>query len=74
MHTARISSSEELGNPPACRPPCRQTLWMQTPLWTDRCKNITLPQTSFVGGKNWNCSQLTNQPNKQANSHTNTTV
>ena len=26
----------------------------QTPckLWTDRCKNITLPQTSFVGGNN----------------------
>ena len=22
------------------------------PLWTDRCKNITLPQTRFAGGKN----------------------
>ena len=25
---------------------------------TDRCKNITLPQTSFAGGKNGNCCNL----------------
>ena len=23
-----------------------------TPLWTDACENITLPQNSFAGGKN----------------------
>ena len=33
-----------------------------TPLWTewltDRCKNITLPQTSFAGGKNMDLTPL----------------
>ena len=53
--------------PPRCRPsletdPPRQTpggrhSWRQTPPSVNRmigrCKNITLPQTSFVGGKNY---------------------
>ena len=26
---------------------------------TDRCKIITLPQTSFAGGKNWSSTRLT---------------
>ena len=49
--------------PPGCRPPQMQTPWMQTPpgctppplrvnRMTDRCRNITLPQTSFAGGNN----------------------
>ena len=41
-------------------------LWMQTPpvnRMTDRCKNITLPQTSFAGGnKSWVIAKLNRQP------------
>ena len=54
-------------DPPGCRPPsgcrppprCRPPSWMQSPLpdadppcgQTNTCENITLPQTSFSGGK-----------------------
>ena len=45
--------------PPGCRPPGHVTCdacWGAIPpsvdRTTDMCKNITLPQTSFAGGKN----------------------
>ena len=50
-------------HPPPCMPPCHAHLHHACPpchahtpppvnRMTDRCKNITLPQTSFAGGKN----------------------
>ena len=43
MRTARFSSS---------RGSAQSTPWMQmTPVGRPRCKNITLPQTSFAGGR-----------------------
>ena len=47
---------------PGQRPPCHVTCdacWDRDPppvnRMTHRCKNITLSQTSFAGGKNWHC-------------------
>ena len=54
MRPAHLSSSggtdpsrmqTPVGTPPECRPHCEQT---------DRCKNITLPQTSFARDKKGN--------------------
>ena len=58
MRTARFSDIREKrgeSTPPVGRPPWMQTPLRQTPSPVNRMKdpseNITLPQTSFVGGK-----------------------
>ena len=55
MRTARSSSLRE-GSPPGT-PPTRHTPRDQAPpplnRMTNRCKNTTLPETSFAGGKNY---------------------
>ena len=64
--TVSHSAQEDLPNPPwmqnplggrpspRCIPPGGRPPWRQTPVKgkTDRCKNITLPQTLLAGGKN----------------------
>ena len=49
------SPSEQTPHCKACWDTTCNACWDATPLvnrMTDRCKNITLPQTSFAGGKN----------------------
>ena len=55
MHTPHPPLNAD---PPECRPPPDAEPQMQTPLDADppghvthACENITLPQTSFAGGK-----------------------
>ena len=43
-----LPSPKEYGN----RQPDRKWHHTETPLWTDTCEIITLPQTSFAGGNN----------------------
>ena len=60
MRSAHFSGSRRgvSNSPPFGRPPRRQTTLkgdLSVNRMTDMCKNITLPQTSFAGGKNNTC-------------------